>query len=90
MRERDRRVARHFAILRRIQIQRQRPAAHRFNQRRMRAAHLRRMDIGERVRRQFPIAFAINAAGHVRIAQDAAGNSLTAELCDYKLGTPVR
>ncbi len=27
---------------------------------------------------------------YVRIAQDAAGNSITAELCDYKPGTPVR
>ncbi len=26
---------------------------------------------------------------YVRIAQDAAGNSLTAKLCDYKPGTPV-
>ena len=54
--ERQARAAGDFGVLRRVEIQRQRAAAHGLDQRRMRAADLGRVDVGEAVRAQLAIA----------------------------------
>ena len=50
MMKRNRHLACHLAILRSVQIQRQRPTTHCLDQSRMRAAYFCRVDIGEAVR----------------------------------------
>ena len=66
-------IASHFRTLRRLQIQNKRAAPHRFNQRRMGAAHFRGVDVRETMGAELAISFAIDRAWdhHSRIARVA-------------------
>ncbi len=74
--ERDAGAARHLPILRRVQVQRSAPRPMCFDQRGMRAADLRRLNIGEAVRLKFLIPVAINRTRASRCERSVVSRTL--------------